>query len=219
MALAAFQAASGSGEDGRLTAEKTEMAQVFAEAWRAEENSVGIYSKPEFEDADYWCGGKYFPEVEELDQQGYRPLVLRESLKGNPPQAMYFRTVLVMDGKGTKGPFFLSYGARAVFVLRRLPPGGQGKDNLVFLVPTSETSREYYMAEGGYAGFGCLEWPTEDRFGHPNPNIPKYFVRLSEEEIEDFKRCGEWVAGNETKTPETPWGRAMKQIATQRENP
>lgn len=217
MALAAFQAASGSGEPEGLTAEKMEMAQVFAEAWLSGENSVGIYSMPEFEEADYWCGGTFFHNAYELLMQGYGPLALRKSLKGNPPHAMYFQSGLVMDGKGPRRPFLMSPGARVVFVLRRLPPGGQGEDNLVFLGPTSGTTREYFMAEGGYAGVGCLEWPMEDRFGNPVPNIPKYVVRLSEEELEDFKRCGEWVAGNATKTPETPWGRALKQIVTKRE--
>ena len=181
-------------------------------------NDTTPYSPSEPSDA-YWQDETYYAEIREMFRSGYYLLLLRDALKGNPPKTIYHNIVIGTCGKEQDRPLFVEPGARLVFVLRRLPPGREGKDNLVFPTSAVGQEREVYMVEEGYAGVGCLEWPEKDIFGKPVSGAPAWYVRLSEEEIEDFKRCGEWVAGNETKTPETPWGRAMKQIATQRENP
>ena len=80
-------------EEMPLSPERAEMARVFARAWTSENNSVGIYSGPTLDDIDYNYGGKNFPDVLEMNQRGYEPMLLRTRLKGNPPELFYYNSV------------------------------------------------------------------------------------------------------------------------------
>lgn len=80
-------------EEMPLSHERAEMARVFARAWTSENNSVGIYSGPTLDDIDYNYGGKNFPDVLEMNQRGYEPMLLRTRLKGNPPELFYYNSV------------------------------------------------------------------------------------------------------------------------------
>lgn len=213
VAMVACRGAAEEGDGGGLSPEKAEMARVFAGAWRSGEISVGVYSPFEPSDTEYWEDEQYSAERREMSRSGYYFLLLREKLKGNPPKAIYQNIVIGTCGQAHVRPLFVEPGARMVFVLRRLPPGGEGKEHLVFPTSAVGQEREIYMAEEGYAGVGCLEWPEKDLFGKPAPEAPAWYVRLSAEEIEDFRSCGEWSAGKregvDAPAPMTAWGRAL----------
>lgn len=211
--MAMLQMANTSPGNGVLSVEKAKMIPVFAEAWLSDEMSVGVYSPPEESDPGCWATKEHLDERLEMLQKGYYPLYLREKLKGNPPELIYHNHVLGVCGAASIRPLFINQGARMVFVLRRFMPGDEAKDALLFPTSASEESNEPYMAEEGYAGVGCLEWPEKDQFGHPCYAMPDWFVHISADEIEDFRHCGEWCAGDESKAPLTPWGQELQKWA------
>ncbi len=211
--LAMLLRAVASDGSEMVSSEKAKMVPVFAEAWLSDEMSVGVYSPPEESDPGCWATKEHLDERLEMLQKGYYPLYLREKLKGNPPELIYHNHVLGVCGAASIRPLFINQGARMVFVLRRFMPGDEAKDALLFPTSASEESNEPYMAEEGYAGVGCLEWPEKDQFGHPCYAMPDWFVRISADEIEDFRHCGEWCAGDESKAPLTPWGQELQKWA------
>lgn len=202
-----------------LPSEKAKMVPVFAAAWSSDENVVGIYSPPETSDMEYWGTKEHLAEWDEMNQKGYYPLHLRERLKGNPPALIYHNHVMGVCGNASTKPLFMVEGAYMVFVLRRYSPESVAKDALLFPTSASEDTNEPYMVEEGYAGVGCLKWPEKLPWGAPSPEMPAWYVRFSEDEIEDFRRCGEWCVGDENKSPMTPWGRELQKWARMRCSP
>lgn len=213
--LAMLLRAVASDGSEMVSSEKAKMVPVFAEAWLSDEMSVGIYSPPEMTDFEsYWRTDEHRAEKKEMTKRGYYPLHLREKLKGDPPELIYHNHVMVVCGHKPSRPLFIFSGARMVFVLRRFLPGDDAQDDLLFPTSASEDTNEPYMAEGGYAGVGCLEWPTkEQRREKLWTEMPNWFVRISADEIEDFRHCGEWCAGDESKAPLTPWGQELQKWA------
>lgn len=212
--MAMLQMANTSPGNGVLSVEKAKMIPVFAEAWLSDEMSVGVYSPPEESDPGCWATKEHFDERLEMLQKGYYPLYLREKLKGEPPELLYHNHVMVVCGHAPSRPLFIFRGARMVFVLRRCLPGDEAKDYLLFHTSSSEDTNEPYMAVEGYAGVGCLEWPTkEERREKLWTEMPDWFVHISADEIEDFRHCGEWCAGDESKAPLTPWGQELQKWA------
>ena len=201
---------AGSADDG-LDAAKREMARVFAQAWTTEGMSVGVYDRPGWDDEEWRFGGKNFDRRAEMLEHNYSMMLCRENLKGAPPEALFYGWFNVSAGhRGAFRPFIPVHDSRWVFVLR--PLGNEEEPAEDVIIRSFEDGREVsWTLVEGFSGTGCLAWNQET--SKQDWERPDYLAPLSEEELADLRRCGEWASGKrgaeERPSPVTPWGREV----------